>query len=339
MYSFKNLNQALIGLSRELINKGVSRTTRGFDCIELPNPVLICIENPWDRYITIKERKWNKVLPFIESLWLSLGFNDLDILPGKYLNSLYDFSDNGRTWRAGYGPRLRSFSGNAVDYDIDSKFSSNVTVGYTTRVDQYRFVIETLKRDINSRQALITIADPVKDDFDHMGKLKVTKDQPCTRSIQFMVVDGKLDCTVYLRSNDLLFGFSAVNVFNFSLMQEIIANILDIPVGKYYHFVNNLHYYSNFTPKIEYFASQKEEDYESLNEFHYKSPFLSLNNFDHLINLLFEFEQIISKNKDTIVPDFGNDMINDWAKVIKYYWSKENVEFINPYLNRLYYGN
>ena len=338
MKTFENLDQSLIGLSKELIENGVPRKTRGFDCIELPHPILICITNPSDRYITIPERKWNKTLPFIESLWLALGFNDLDTIPGKYVKSLYDFSDNGRTWRAGYGPRMRSMSGIPVDYDISSKFESNIIVGAPKIVDQYRFIIETLKRDPNSRQALITIADPVKDDFDEFGKLKVTKDQPCSRSLQFMVVDGKLDCTAYLRSNDLLWGFSAVNVFNFTFIQEYIANILGIPVGKYYHFVNNLHYYSNFKDKIEFFASLSIEQYKSLGSFYYKSDLLSLPNLDYLLDLLLKFENKVSKNKVELVPDFGNDMINDWANVIKSYWSKEEVTFINPILTKLYYA-
>ena len=70
-------------------------------------------------------------------------------------------------------------------------------------------VIMSLQKDINTRQASITIHDPIKDDFGKDGKLKETKDTPCTRTIQFMVVDGKLDCTVTMRSNDVLWGFSA----------------------------------------------------------------------------------------------------------------------------------
>jgi thymidylate synthase len=338
MYKFENLNQSLIGMSKELIENGVSRKTRGFDCVELPYPVLICIENPCDRYITIKERKWNKVLPFIESLWLALGFNDLSVLPGKYVKSLYDFSDDGSTWRAGYGPRLRSFWGTPKDYYVGNKVEAIVFSDIPKSVDQFRFVIETLKRDINSRQSLITIADPVKDDFDKHDELKITKDQPCTRSIQFMMVDDKLDCTVYIRSNDILWGYSAINVFNFTLMQEYIANILGVPVGKYYHFANNLHYYDNFKDKVSYFASLDPLEYKSPSRFYYESKLTSLDHLDKLLDELYKFEQKVSKDPSIPIPLFYNDLFSDWAGVIKKYWSKDNINFINPYLNRLYYA-
>jgi len=336
---FESLDQALIGLSKKLLNEGVTRKTRGYDCVEIPEPVLVCLEKPCNRYITIPERKWNKFLPWIESLWLALGLNDL-ALPGKYVKNLYNFSDNGRTWRAGYGARFRFYTGFGQDYDISDRKQAHIYSGTVNMVDQFRYVIEVLKKDINSRQAIITIADPAKDCFDSEGNIKVTKDQPCSRSLQFMVVDGKLDCTLYIRSNDLMWGFSAVNVFNFTLIQEYFANILGIPVGKYYHFANNLHYYKNFENDIRFFASLNPDDYSFKHEFYYKSNFMSLKNFDFLIDLLFDFEKRISLNPkhDDEIPDFGNDMINDWARVIKVYWTKEKVEFVNPFLNLLFYG-
>lgn len=340
MERFLNLDQALIGLSKKLLSEGIPRKTRGYDCIEIPEPVLICIENPCYRYVTIPERKWNKFLPWVESLWLALGLNDLDALPGNYVKSLYDFSDNGRTWRGGYGSRFRFYSGFGQDYDISERAHGNIYSGSINIVDQFRYVIEVLKKDINSRQAIITIADPAKDCFDLNGNLKVTKDQPCSRSLQFMVVNGKLDCTLYIRSNDLMWGFSAVNVFNFTLIQEYFANILGIPVGKYYHFANNLHYYKNFEEKIKFFSNLDPTDYSIDNEFYYKSQLLSLDNFDFLIDMLYDFENRVRLNKshNEIMPDFGNDMINDWAAVIKLYWSKEKVKFVNPLLNSLFYG-
>lgn len=338
MYKFDNLNQALIGMSYELKDDGVKRKTRGFDCIEIPHPVLICIENPTDRYITIKERKWNKFLPFVESLWLALGLNDLDVLPGNYVKNLYNFSDNGRTWRAGYGPRMRGFSGHNQDYDVSNIAEKYIYSGNINIVDQFKFVIETLKKDINSRQALITIHDPAKDDFDYNGELKITKDQPCTRSIHFQLnVEGELDCIVDMRSNDILWGFSAVNVFNFTFMQEYIANILDINVGKYYHKADNFHFYDNFKGKIDVFSDLNIYDYPTGKKFVYESKIESLENFDNLIYLLFDYENKLRIEGKKYIIDLENDLFNDWAKVFYLYHTKEKIKFINPYLNKLFY--
>lgn len=337
MYTFNNLNQALIGMSKELITKGVKRKTRGFSCIELPNPVLICINNPTDRYITIPERKWNKFLPFVESLWLALGINDLDSLPGNYVKSLYNFSDDGKYWRAAYGPRLRYYSGHGEDYKISDTETAKVFSGGINHTDQIKFVIESLKRDINSRQAVISVSDPSKDCFNKEGELKVTKDYPCTRSIHFQVnTEGKLDCIVDLRSNDILWGLSAINVFNFTFMQEYVANIVGVPVGNYYHKADNIHYYENFQEKIEEFANLNPEDYKTGEFWAYSGKIGDLSNFDRLIGELYQYEKELRLNSNFYIKYFGNDMFNDWGKIFYHYHTKQVVNFKNPYLVKLF---
>ncbi len=251
MYSYSGINQALVGLSKELLKKGVWRKTPGFQsensnrCLEFPFPVTVEIKNPSARVVRIPERKWNSTLPFAESLWLALGWNDLDELPGKYVKNLYNFSDDGRTWRAGYGPRIRFYNDSREQYDIPNKFNPSGSV------DQLRYVVELLKKDPYTRQALITIHDPLKDSNIDLE----TKDQPCTRSIHFMLSPkNELNCYVTMRSNDLLWGFSAVNVFNFTFMQEYVARLLGVKIGKYYHIAHNFHIYEKFLPRIKEFA-------------------------------------------------------------------------------------
>lgn len=331
MYIFDNLNQALIGMSKELIKKGVSRNTRGFDCFELPHPVLICINNPTDRCVTIPERKWNKILPFVESLWIALGSNDLDELPGNYVRNLYNFSDDGKTWRAGYGPRIRCFTASNIDYGHEQ-----LKANYF-KVDQLKFVIDSLKRDENSRQAIISIGDPPKDCYNNNGKLKETKDFPCTRSIHLQVnVNGELDCIVDIRSNDILWGFSAVNVFNFTFIQEYVANILRLPIGKYYHKADNFHFYDSFKGNIRTFSNIDMNLYQTDKKFEYRYQIYDLGHFDELVVELFAYERELRVYKNYYLHNFYNDMFNDWGKVFYYYHSKIPVSFLNPYLNKLF---
>jgi thymidylate synthase len=337
MFTFENLNTSLIGMSKVLIKEGIWRTTRGFKCLEIPYPVTIEITNPTDRYINIEGRKWNKFLPFVESLWISLGINDLDVLPGNYVKSLYDFSDDGHTWRAGYGTRIRGFSGISTDYNVKNPNLRSFTSGFVKTVDQLKYVIESFKRDINTRQAIIEIGDPVKDCFDENDNLKVTKDFPCSRSLQFMVVDGKLNCTLYIRSNDIFWGFSAVNVFNFTFMQEYIANILGLEIGNYYHIANNFHVYENSYDKIVQFSILNTDDYKSeFGVWKYKDKIESLNNFDKGINILFNYENRIRNNIGYNEYYFDNKFFDDWLKVIDIRWNTIDIPFENPYLNKLF---
>jgi len=337
MYSFRNLNQILIGMSRVILNNGVWRRVRGFDCLEIPHPVTIELTNPSNRYITISKRKWNPFLPWAESLWMALGLNDLNSLPGRYVKNLYTYSDNGRTWRGGYGPRLRAYSGNATDYDISEPQYRHIFSGYVKLIDQLRYVIEALQRDLSTRQAIIQFGDPPKDCFDENNILKETKDFPCSRVLQFMVVDGKLNLTLYIRSNDILYGLSAVNITNFTLMQEYVANIIGIPVGKYYHIVNNLHLYKEHKEKIHQFADLRLTDHVNELQWYYKDRFKSLDDFDNQINRLYEYEKKVYSGECEDIIKFDNDMIDDWALIfLKFKKLHIDAEFNNPYLNLLF---
>jgi len=335
-YTFENLNIASIILSRELLKNGIRRKTRGFDCIELPEPVLIHINNPLDRYINIKERKNHKVLPFAESLALASGINSMDLY-ASYVPSMMEYSDDGQYQRAGYGPRIRCFSGYGYDYKIDDIIDREIISGNPVVVDQLKFVIETLKKDLYSRQAIITIHDPGKDCFTKSGGLLVTKDQPCSRSLQFMVVNGMLDLTLYIRSNDLLYGFQAVNVFNFTFMLEYVANILKIPVGRYHHLANNLHFYEDKWQLVETMASKNVDDYVSVfDRWSYPYFILDLKHFDENIKDLVRVEKALREGKDTKFYGDKIKFFDDWYKVFVQYWKKEKQVFHNPYLNKLF---
>lgn len=264
---YLGINSFTVGMARELLDLGIKREMHGFQantasaCYEIPEPVVVKIEDPTARQILIPERKWNRVLPYAESLWMILGSNDLDDLPGHFVKSVYNFSDDGHTWRGGYGPRIRRYTGISNQYYRslnNKKISSQEEHAKDSfvNVDQLRYVVETLRNEPTSRQALITIHDPAKDSL--LG-LK-TRDIPCTRSLHFMIVDGKLNLYVWMRSNDFIWGAQAVNIPNFTLMQQYVAKILNVPMGSYFHVVDNFHFYESSRELVETLAEVKMED-------------------------------------------------------------------------------
>lgn len=261
-YVVNGVNEALVLISRDLLKDGVWRTLGGFQketssrCLEFPYPVTLCIEDPTERAVLIPCRKWNPILPSAESLWMLLGSNNLDELPGHYVKNLYSFSDDGHTWRAGYGSRIRRYNGSASQYreNVDNVDNSNYYV------DQLKYVIDMLKKDPATREAMMSIHDPMKDSRSGM----VTKDQPCTRTIQFMCVEGEMEGYVTMRSNDLIFGASAVNWTNFTFMTEYVSRILRVPLGRYFHFASNLHVYEN---KMDLLKEISEVDIEKAREY------------------------------------------------------------------------
>lgn len=328
---YNGINSFLVGLSKTLLHDGVERNTRGYKCWELPEPIIVKIKNPLSRWITLPVRKWNVFLPYAESLQLASGRNDLAFLE-FYLPKMKDFSDDGFFLRGAYGPRLRFYNGNGIDYEI-SEIGNNPFF-MNKIIDQFLFIIKKFNQDPYTRQAIISIGDPAKDCFDIDDNLKQTKDFPCTRTLQFMrnTATNKLDLTVYLRSNDFIWGATAVNIFNFTFMQEYIAQILNLEVGAYYHIVNNMHYYEYHKELLEEISSINDVIDKSFN---YKKTFTSLSDFDKNIEKMICWENQYRKGLVRHIEDFQDDFFNDWAKILGLKMGSEKQQFLNPILNEL----
>jgi thymidylate synthase len=326
---FKGINSFLVGMSRILLENAQKRVTRGLICYELPYPVVVKITNPLARIATIQERKWNYVLPFAESLWIASGRNDLDLV-SHYVKRMCDYSDDSTHMRAAYGPRMRYYNASKNDYKIGFRQTEKQENG---AIDQFQFIVKAFKRDINTRQAIITITDPIKDLFAENLDLKETRDFPCTCSLQFIKVDNKLDLIVHMRSNDFVWGASAVNIFNYTFLQEYFSRILNIPIGNYYHVVNNLHYYEGFHDLLASMACADSYDDEC---FEYRKSFSSLSDFDQKVNQLAQYEHSIRNNMSTDLPDFEDDFFNDWARMFYHFNIDRTFDrFTNPILSNI----
>ena len=95
----------------------------------------------------------------------------------------------------------------------------------------------SLKTNPNTRHAAISIYDAKE--FD-----KYKKDTPCTYAIQFTIIDNELCMSVYMRSNDIWYGFCN-DQYQFSSLQKLIARRLNFKIGWYYHHAHNMHLYND----------------------------------------------------------------------------------------------
>lgn len=331
---YDGINTFLIGMANELLASSIVRKTPYYKCYEFPEPVIIKIKNPQARIVTIPIRKWNWCLPYAESLWIASGRNDMELI-GHYLKTMFNFSDDQKFMRAGYGARLRNQTGVKLDYsenDFLAKKSNIQKVGYT---DQLDFVIKALTKSEKTRQAIIDLGDPAKDSFNEKGELKITKDFPCTRSLHFMCNSkGQLDLIVHMRSNDFIWGASAVNIFNYTFIQEYVSQILGIEMGSYYHIVNNFHFYDRHLELVKKLSSIKDVK----ENFHvYNKKFKSLNEFDVELKKLAVFEEQLRTKSNSSLSTFRDEFFNDWAKIF-FLKAGYNPQFNNPLLNTLLYG-
>ena len=109
------------------------------------------------------------------------------------------------------------------------------------RNQQLDYVIGLLRTQPETRQAAISI-------YDAKEWESYTNDTPCTYAVQFTVLDGKLNMSVVMRSNDLWYGFCN-DQYQFSNLQMLVAHETGYDVGTYYHFAHNLHLYNDKLPE------------------------------------------------------------------------------------------
>jgi thymidylate synthase len=225
----RNPHEMLPIAVNHVLKCGVERPSRNGDVLQLPGPVLLQYTNPWERVVFWPERDANPFFHLYESLWMLAGKNDVASLT-QYVARMASFSDDGIRFNAAYGNRWRRHFG----------------------VDQLAEIVEVLGRDKDSRRAVLGMWDP-REDLLHQQ----SKDLPCNTHVYFALNhEGQLDMTVCNRSNDLVWGALGANCVHFSVLMEWIATELSVPLGRYYHFTNNLHIYKNTLSQVEVLPAQ-----------------------------------------------------------------------------------
>jgi thymidylate synthase len=112
---------------------------------------------------------------------------------------------------------------------------------------QLDFIMEELRREPFSRRAVMSIRDfEIDSQNSHPA---------CLQSIQYFIRDGKLDCNILFRSNDLPEAFF-MNAFALIRLQERIAGELGVGVGSYSHRSNSMHAYEKNFAMLDSFVQK-----------------------------------------------------------------------------------
>lgn len=159
------------------------------------------------------ERNINYKFMVAEWLWMAMGMNDLETLT-KYNGQMSRFSDDGKILAGAYGPMLAT---------------------------QWDYVMDSLRKDSVSRQAVATIWRP---------NPSPSKDIPCTISMQFITRNGWLHLIVTMRSSDVWLGIP-YDVYSFSQLANGIAGELGLKPGYLQMQLGSSHLYENDFEKAE----------------------------------------------------------------------------------------
>lgn len=229
---YLTVNDALPDLARHVLDGDELGSRKGERVLERLHQQITLTE-PWDRYPRLGLRKASLPAQIAETMWILAGRNDIEWL-SYYLPRAVEFSDDGETWRGGYGPRIRRYG--------DPMLSERL------HLDQLDAVVRELRANPTSRRAVIGIWDASMDA--RRENEDPWKDVPCNDIISFQSRLGKLHAHVFVRSNDLMWGWSGINAFEWSVLQEVIASILGIEVGTLTFSISSLHAYDRHWGKL-----------------------------------------------------------------------------------------
>lgn len=165
--------------------------------------------------------------------------------------------------------RLEMLDG-ILDFEVEK---GNWVYTYHQRMaDQFDFIVNELRRNPDSRRAVILVRDKEKD--------MPSSDPACLQHIQYFIRDGALHCKVLFRSNDAVKA-SYMNMFALIMLQKRFADELGVKMGTYTHRANSYHCY--------------ERDFDTLKSYAERYYY----NFNEPFNLAYDYE------------DYWKDMMED----------------------------
>lgn len=264
---FRSLDDLLFATYNTILEEGELIKSKRDDNLEITQYAATLL-NPRIRTSMSLDRKLVKS-KFAEFAWYLSKDSELGYIEPYIIAYNQEEQKNNRILGA-YGPKI---------------FGSN-----DNRKSQFERVIEQLNKREATKQAYLIISE-IKD---YKYRNEQFKSPPCTIGLQFYVRGGKLNLTVFMRSNDAYFGLPH-DLFCFTMLQELVSCRTKIPLGTYTHYSTSMHVYSEHINRInQYLDEGKQEpiempdikicDNKTLNlvsqEFDYNSPISKFEELD-----------------------------------------------------------
>jgi thymidylate synthase len=108
-------------------------------------------------------------------------------------------------------------------------------------VDQIAAVLETLRRDPDSRRMVVSAWN--------VGEIPQMALPPCHAFFQFYVAEGRLSCQLYQRSADLFLGVP-FNIASYALLTHLVAQQVGLEVGEFIWTGGDCHVYANHVEQV-----------------------------------------------------------------------------------------
>lgn len=206
-----------------VMNEGVRKPSRtGIDTISYFSAHYRVDLSKGFPLLTTKKMMWNSILR--EVLWYLSGENHIRNL--RQYTKIWDaWADEDGNLDSAYGYFWRHFP---------SAKKNDKGEWIVSEVDQLEYVIETLKKNQNSRRLVVTAWEP--------GNAISSKLPPCHYTFVFNVIGGKLNCHLTQRSGDIAVGIP-FNLAAYAIITQIIAQEVGLELGIFSHTIVDAHIY------------------------------------------------------------------------------------------------
>ena len=170
-----------------------------------------------------------------ELLWFLKGETNIQYLNQNGVRIWDEWADSNGNLGPIYGSQWRNWNGEGID--------------------QISELIDTIKKNPNSRRMLISAWNPsVLPDTSVSFAENVANGKaalpPCHAFFQFYVADGKLSCQMYQRSCDIFLGVP-FNIASYALLTMMIAQVTGLQPGEFVHVLGDAHIYTNHIEQVK----------------------------------------------------------------------------------------
>lgn len=262
------------------------------------------LTNPRDRLPYLHERNYSLSYFVAESLWYLAGLDSTEWI-SRYSAFWKKISDDGVTANSAYGARIFK------RHNMISSFPAG------NDWNQWDYVIDELRRDPDSRRAVIHIRVP-------QDSYLASLDVPCTLSLQFFLRNDELHMVVSMRSSDALLGIGN-DIPAFTIFQELMTLDLSeklgktIKLGSYMHVSNSLHIYEkDYETVNKIISSTRPMGSMAMPPMPGKPPVEQLLYFEH---------EVRQPNADIVrvldANSSGIDYWDDWMKLLASHWANK----------------
>jgi thymidylate synthase len=184
--------------------------------------VALILENPLSCLYTNEHRSSQKKYIAAELIWYFNARRDVEFI-SKYAKFWNSIQNEDGTVNSSYGYLL---------------FGKKNRFGHT----QYNWALKSLIKDKDSRQAVLHFNLP-----EH--QYQTNKDFVCTMYGIFQIRDNKLNLTVSMRSNDVIWGLPTDIAFFAILQSQMVSHLKhtypELELGTYTHIANSYHIYEH----------------------------------------------------------------------------------------------